>query len=303
MTPCGGPVRPTPARIVPVVTGSTRLRSKRCFALENHPAAPVAGGAGSPEALPGLGARGAASSGLPPASAACCITRLDPGGPLRRKPVLLWGQGLGPCSRRRSRLLVSLFVPWCRRSAGRDAASAQLASSWGLQETGLGRPVWSLPGPGWQGAGWADCACWRPSVSTGGPPVEPAAGGSWIAWRRVRAAGLIWLPFHRVPRSRPALRPGSRGPRAERCCKRSKRPDRSTCCLRSDLFKVSAWAGGGDCAACLNPGRARRAPCVALSYDPKGWLAAAGCNRLPPARILTQARVTAKDWASSGSSN
>ena len=63
---------------------------------------------------------------------------------LRGKPVLLWGQGLGPLKRRRSRALVRALLPLAQGITWRDPESAQLAQRLGRRAPVGSDPVWSL---------------------------------------------------------------------------------------------------------------------------------------------------------------
>ena len=84
------------------------------------------------------------------------------------RPVLLWGQGLGPLKTRTSRLLARLSLHLVQGITWRDDQSAAMAAAWGIHAP-VGRdPVWSLPrrnavystdGP----IAGAICLCWRPT--------------------------------------------------------------------------------------------------------------------------------------------
>lgn len=116
------------------------------------------------------------------------------------RPVLLWGQGLGPLKTRTSRLLARLSLHLVQGITWRDDQSAAMAAAWGIHAP-VGRdPVWSLPrrnaadsadGP----AAGAICLCWRPT------PLLNAAG-----WRQLEnqvieearryQAPVCLVPFH-----------------------------------------------------------------------------------------------------------
>lgn len=115
------------------------------------------------------------------------------------RPVLLWGQGLGPLNGHTSRLLARLSLQLVQSITWRDAQSAAMAAAWGIH-TPVGRdPVWSLPrrsvdstdGP----AAGAICLCWRST------PLLNAAG-----WRQLESqvieearcyqAPVCLVPFH-----------------------------------------------------------------------------------------------------------
>ncbi|MGC6483588.1 MAG: polysaccharide pyruvyl transferase CsaB [Synechococcus sp.] len=87
------------------------------------------------------------------------------------KPVVLWGQGLGPLHRPLSRVLVRLILPWVQAIGWRDPESQALADRWRLRVPGLmaADPVWSYPGTAWRGGHCPPdqrsglVLCWRPT--------------------------------------------------------------------------------------------------------------------------------------------
>ncbi|KKZ13004.1 MAG: hypothetical protein TE42_02085 [Candidatus Synechococcus spongiarum SP3] len=116
------------------------------------------------------------------------------------RPVLLWGQGLGPLKTRTSHLLARLSLHLAQGVTWRDDQSAAMAAAWGIHAP-VGRdPVWSLPrrntadsidGP----AAGAICLCWRPT------PLLHAAGwrqleSQVIADARRHKAPVCLVPFH-----------------------------------------------------------------------------------------------------------
>ena len=117
---------------------------------------------------------------------------------LQGKPVLLWGQGLGPLRRPISRALVRLALPLARGISWRDAASGELARSLGQRTQVIGSdPVWAYPRLTWRGEKGPIVLCWRPLRH-----LDP------IGWRPYLQAlatlaersnrDLLWLPFHRL---------------------------------------------------------------------------------------------------------
>lgn len=116
------------------------------------------------------------------------------------RPVLLWGQGLGPLNTRTGRLLARLSLQLAQGTTWRDDQSTAMAAAWGIHAP-VGRdPVWSLPrrnaadsadGP----AAGAICLCWRPT------PLLNAAGwrqleNQVIEDARHRQAPVCLAPFH-----------------------------------------------------------------------------------------------------------
>ncbi|MCT0202335.1 polysaccharide pyruvyl transferase CsaB [Synechococcus sp. CS-603] len=280
-----------PAGIVPVVTAFDQAEIERCFALETTqrrqlPA--VLATLGSCRALV-LGG-GSLLQDSTSFRSLLYYAALILAARLKRKPVLLWGQGLGPLSRRRSRLLVRSLLPLVQAISWRDAASAQLASSWGLQGDVAADPVWSLPAQVWQGAGGPIVLCWRPSVLLEGrqwSPLLEAVDGLAAGCKRQ----VIWLPFHRDQDCGLLCRLAAEGLVPERLLQRSEECQIDHPAAASDLFSgaglVVAMRLHGLILAAL-----AGAPCVALSYDPKVAAAAGAIDC--PCQDLDQA-VTAKD--------
>ena len=111
------------------------------------------------------------------------------------KPVVLWGQGLGPLHRRRSRWLVRLLLPLATAICWRDPASAALAASLGRRAPVAADPVWASQAVPWHGQGGPIVVCLRPTPQLGAKewPVylEALAALADTADRPV-----LWLPFH-----------------------------------------------------------------------------------------------------------
>ncbi|MEB3332633.1 MAG: polysaccharide pyruvyl transferase CsaB [Synechococcaceae cyanobacterium] len=111
------------------------------------------------------------------------------------RPVLLWGQGLGPLKRRRSRLLVRAVLPFATAISWRDSASAGQARAWGVPSKLGSDPVWALQPVPWHGSGGPVVVCWRPVHQLEGPAWRPyleALAQLATAARRE----VLWLPFH-----------------------------------------------------------------------------------------------------------
>ena len=83
---------------------------------------------------------------------------------IQRKPVLLWGQGLGPLRHVWSRYLVGLVLNGATSITWRDPASMQLAQHLGIKSlmSVAPDPVWTHPMKDHQGGGNI-VLCWRPS--------------------------------------------------------------------------------------------------------------------------------------------
>ena len=196
---------------------------------------------------------------------------------LQGKPVLLWGQGLGPLRRRRSRLLVRGLLPLATAISWRDPASAALAASWGIDAVTGSDPVWALPAGGWRGPGGPIVLCWR--------PVPQLAGEAWRPYLRAldqlaEAADreVLWLPFHREQDRGLLERLAGEGLLSAALQARSREvrvedPAGALACFRSAGLVVAMRLHGLILAALAG------SPCAALSYDPKVGAAAAaiGC--------------------------
>jgi polysaccharide pyruvyl transferase CsaB len=114
---------------------------------------------------------------------------------LQGKPVGLWGQGLGPLRRRRSRALVRQLLRLTTARSWRDPDSAALAASWGAAGIEGSDPVWGLPPRPWRGQGGAIVLCWRPVAQLRGPAWRPYLE----ALARLADGSdrpVLWLPFH-----------------------------------------------------------------------------------------------------------
>jgi polysaccharide pyruvyl transferase CsaB len=192
----------------------------------------------------------------------------------RGKPVILWGQGLGPLRRRRSRVLVRGLLPLATAISWRDAASADLARAWGVEAPVGSDPVWSLPAQSWNGPGGPIVLCFR--------PVHQLSGAAWVpylqALERLAVAAdreVLWLPFHQ-DQDRGLLtrltQEGLVGPAlAGRCRELAvQTPEEAMGVFRQAALVLAMRLHGLILAALAG------SPCAGLSYDPKVAAAAAG---------------------------
>ena len=204
---------------------------------------------------------------------------------LQGKPVLLWGQGLGPLRRRRSRLLVGRLLRLATALSWRDPESAALARSLGREGAVGSDPVWALPPLQWRGNGGPLVLCFRPTRQLQGPAWKPyLAALDQLAASHDRE--VIWLPFHanqdrgllgqlrREQLLPPGLAARSREVLAER--------PQEAVAVCSGAGLVLAMRLHGLILAALSG-----APCAALSYDPK--VAAAAANLGCPCHSLDAA--------------
>jgi polysaccharide pyruvyl transferase CsaB len=215
---------------------------------------------------------------------------------LSGKPVLLWGQGLGPLRRRSSRLLVRLALPLVTASSWRDPASAAQVRRWGVSCLEGSDPVWSLPPLAWRGSGGPIVLCFRST-----PLLGPAQ------WRQVLEAlaelatssdrQVLWLPFHRGQDSGLLERLKAEGLVPEALAARSRE-----CQVTSPEQAMQVFAGAGLVLAMRLHGlilaAQASAPCCALSYDPKVAAAAQAiaCPCLDLERPLPAAPALVAPW-------
>jgi polysaccharide pyruvyl transferase CsaB len=196
---------------------------------------------------------------------------------LQGMPVILWGQGLGPLRRQRSRLLVRALLPLATAISWRDPASAALAASWGIDATSGSDPVWALPAGGWRGPGGPIVLCWR--------PVHQLAGEAWRPYLQAldqlaeaSDREVLWLPFHREQDrgllsllAGEGLLPATLQARSREVAVQD--PAGAMEWFRSAGLVVAMRLHGLILAALAG------SPCAALSYDPKVGAAATaiGC--------------------------
>ncbi len=186
---------------------------------------------------------------------------------LQGKPVLLWGQGLGPLRRRRSRLLVRRLLTLVQASSWRDPGSAGLAAAWGRPGQLGSDPVWSLATRPWHGQGGPLVLCWRPTQLLEGERWKPLLEALDV----VAAAAdreVIWLPFHRDQDRGLLAALQGQGLVPQRLYRRSREELVGTPEEAMEIFcgatLVLSMRLHGLIVAALSG-----APLVALSYDPK----------------------------------
>ena len=218
----------------------------------------------------------------------------------QHKPVLLWGQGLGPLRRRRSRLLVRALLPLVTGACWRDPESAALATRLGREPRaadGQGSdPVWGLPPQPWRGRGGAIVLAWRPT-----PLLQS------LQWRQLlealdalvatSAREVIWLPFH-AHQDRDLFselqRQGLLPDRLQQCSRQVE------CSTVQEAMAICSSAGLVLAMRlhALILGALSGAPVAALSYDPKVAAAAAGlrCPCVPLGQPLPESAALAKSW-------
>lgn len=219
----------------------------------------------------------------------------------RGLPVLLWGQGLGPLRRRRSRLLTRLLLHQVSGISWRDAASARLAQGWGIAAAQGSDPVWGLSPLPWRGLGGPIVLCWR--------PVDQLDDAGWrllltaleqLAERVDRP--VHWLPFHQHQDRDLLAQLQRRGLLGEALGHRSvvvvaATPEQAMQQFQGASVVVAMRLHGLILAALAG------SPCAALSYDPKVAAAAEalGCPCLDLAQLAedpapTTAEALAASW-------
>ncbi|MFM8525304.1 MAG: polysaccharide pyruvyl transferase CsaB [Cyanobacteriota bacterium] len=188
------------------------------------------------------------------------------------KPVLLWGQGLGPLRRRISRLIARAVLPQAAGITWRDPESQALAERLGVSAASGSDPVWSLPTSPWQGSGGPIVLCWRPTTWLLGERWRPVLHAlDQLAQREQRE--VIWVPFHQE-QDRGLLRELTKqGLLPPDLAARSREQPVTTVEEATNLFRraglVLAMRLHGLILAAL-----AGSPCAALSYDPKVAVAA-----------------------------
>ena len=213
--------------------------------------------------------------------------------------VLLWGQGLGPLRRRRSRLLARLLLAQADGISWRDAASARLAASWGRDAAQGSDPVWALPPLHWQGQGGPIVLCWRPVAMLGDQGwrllLQALEGLAERSGRPVQ-----WLPFHQDQDTDLLADLDRRGLLGEQLRRRSvqvqvETPEQAMQCFQGASLVLAMRLHGLILAALAG------SPCAALSYDPKVAAAAEalGCPWLDLARLQPEPSGEAADLATS----
>jgi polysaccharide pyruvyl transferase CsaB len=211
---------------------------------------------------------------------------------LRGKPVILWGQGLGPLRRRRSRALVRALLPLATAISWRDGASAARARAWGVHAPVGSDPVWALPAVPWNGRGGPIVLCFR--------PVQQLRGADWKPYleaiERLAVAAdrqVLWLPFHQDQDRGLLADLDQRGLVGPDLASRSRElaaatPEEALAQFRQAGLVLAMRLHGLILAALAG------SPCAALSYDPKVAAAAGSigcpCQELgiPPAGDLQQ---------------
>ena len=200
---------------------------------------------------------------------------------LNGKPVVLWGQGLGPLRRRLSRSLVRSILPWVQAIGWRDRESQALADRWRIQVPALmaADPVWSYPGSIWKGA---DCSsnertglvlCWRPT------DLLDVAGWSALlhgveALSVEHGLPVTWLAFHQHQDQQLPQVLQSDGLMSAALAERSQFVLATSLPQVMDVFSRAQLVLPMRLHA-LILAQLAGAPCFALSYDPKVRAAAA----------------------------
>ncbi len=190
------------------------------------------------------------------------------------KDVILWGQGLGPLRRRRSRLLARWLLGLTTAISWRDPASTQLARHWGLRCLEGSDPVWGLPPQPWHGHGGPIVVCWR--------PVSQLDRQGWRTYlealdRLAAQSGrpVHWLPFHQQQDRQLLAWLEQQGLLPERLRQVSQLvtvedPQAAMAQFQAAGLVIAMRLHGLILAALAG------SPCAALSYDPKVAEAARG---------------------------
>ena len=200
---------------------------------------------------------------------------------LLAKPVILWGQGLGPLRRWISRLLVRITLPAVQQISWRDPASLAMAERWGVKVpmAMAADPVWGYAAPRRaivtnKGRDRVSIVlCWRPTAlldrTTWGLLLE--------AVDQLSAdldAAVIWLAFHQNQDQSLMDQLHSFGVVPEALLERSSGVVAESLEQVADLFGRARLVLPMRLHA-LILAQLSDAPCAALSYDPKVAAAAA----------------------------
>ena len=211
---------------------------------------------------------------------------------LEAKPVLLWGQGLGPLRRRPSRILVGRLLGLVTAVSWRDQESAALARKLGRDGPVGSDPVWALPAQPWRGSGGPLVLCLRPTKELQGSAWHPYLQ-ALDQLARLQDREVIWLPFHAAQDrglleqlDQQQLLPAGLAGRSREVL--AERPSEAMAVASGAGLVVAMRLHGLILAALAG------APCAALSYDPKVQAAADGlgcpCHSLDamaaPAELL-----------------
>ena len=222
----------------------------------------------------------------------------------RGRPVLLWGQGLGPLQRPISRALVRALLPLCSSASWRDAASLARARRWAprLPMEVAPDPVWQIPARPW--------GVVRPSCCAGDrrPCSIRQDGAACSCLERPSRSG--WM--HRCAGSR------FTSIKMHRCCRRCRSKGlcrllarRSSTVVPTTLDSVFEQVRTARLVIpmrlhALVLARLAGCPMAALSYDPKVAAAAemaaipwVSLDQLPNAATLEQQWCSQADLAPS----
>ena len=220
---------------------------------------------------------------------------------LQGRPVLLWGQGLGPLRRRSSRLLTRLVLPLASGITWRDEASAARATRWGIASACGSDPVWALDPQPWRGKGGPIVLCWRPVTG-----LQPAGWGPYLQALAQLAETLdrpvLWLPFHQ-DQDRGLLDQLDAAGLIPAALK-----ERSRSIAAVDPSEAMGWFSSAALVIAMRLhglilAALAGSPCAALSYDPKVAAAAAGLGcpwhdlALPPPADLAEQWIALADQA------
>ncbi|MFZ0407983.1 MAG: polysaccharide pyruvyl transferase CsaB [Cyanobium sp.] len=192
----------------------------------------------------------------------------------RGMDVILWGQGLGPLRRRRSRLLARWLLSLATGISWRDPASTQLARQWGLRCLEGSDPVWALEPLPWQGRGGPIVVCWRPASQLDRQSWRPYLQAlDQLAADSGRP--VHWLPFHRAQDRELLAWLEQHAGLPERLRQASvlltvEDPQAAMAQFQAAGLVIAMRLHGLILAALAG------SPCVALSYDPKVAEAALG---------------------------
>ena len=184
------------------------------------------------------------------------------------KPVLLWGQGLGPLHQAWSRLMVRQALSWTTSISWRDPASLELAERLKVR-TSMSvapDPVWSHPVPPYQGGGTI-VLCWRPTHLLSDPGWKHLLEAV-DQLSEITGTSITWLAFHTVQDVGllPTLK--KKGLVSKRLSAKSQTITVTTINQAQEIFRKSSLVIAMRLHA-LILAIIGRCPTAGLSYDPK----------------------------------
>ncbi|MAR52536.1 MAG: polysaccharide pyruvyl transferase CsaB [Propionibacteriaceae bacterium] len=224
---------------------------------------------------------------------------------IRSKPVILWGQGLGPLKKSLSRFLVSRALNYASSITWRDAASMELAYRLKIKTpmTMAPDPVWTHQTTNHQGGGDI-VLCWRPS--------KLLNENGWTLLLKAleqlchrTGLSVTWLAFHALQDADLFQSLRGKGLISDTLAKKSTTIIANNIEQANDIFSDASLVIAMRLHA-LILAISSQCPTVGLSYDPKVEAAArtagaawSSLDNLPDLKILVSQWITSLSTAPS----